>query len=67
MNAGEAREKLYRLLDETVAIMSRFSSLGRAQTLFSSERRTGTLYRKPSTSFQSPACVNPSSRDLLRR
>jgi hypothetical protein len=47
--------------------MSRFSSPGRAQTLFSSEKRTGTIYRKPSTSFQSLACVNPSSRDLPRR
>jgi hypothetical protein len=36
------------------AIMRRFSSLARAQTLFLSEKRTGMLYRKPFISFQSP-------------
>jgi hypothetical protein len=67
MNASEARENLYRLLDETASDHEPVLITGRNRTLFLSAKKTGTRFRKLCIFAQCQACVNPSLKGLARR
>jgi Txe/YoeB family toxin of toxin-antitoxin system len=67
MDAGEAREKLCRLLDETASDHQPCRSPDRARTPFWSAKKTGIRFGKLCFFFPCPACASPSLKGLPRR